>query len=132
MYRKWAHSLCIIYRLVFDVFSESKLMRILFSENRWLVEILTQDLHLLKASFNKYDPINPLNCNMINTYSQKLDFPQQNSCKSFTLNDIWIEHKNLFEEWLRTKISRKGQNTLYCRIRRRTFHTIKREISCSL
>lgn len=57
----------------------------------------------MKASFNKLSSINPLTPVISPTRSQKLDLPENRSCNSFTLNDIWVKHRGLFEEWLKIK-----------------------------
>ncbi len=74
-------------------------------------EIRTQDPRRVKAVFDKYDIIKPLiydqlsqlNCNPINTHSSTTDSLQESKSKSCMLNDIWVKHKNSFEDWLRYK-----------------------------
>jgi intergrase/recombinase len=39
------------------------------------------------------------NCNQMNTYSPSNSL-KESGCKSFMLNEIWIEHKISFEKWL--------------------------------
>ena len=71
-------------------------------------EIRTQDPRRVKALFNEralirpliYDQINPVNCNPVNTHSSATDLPQEIKCKNSILNDVWLNHKNPFEEWL--------------------------------
>jgi len=68
----------------------------------------------VKASFDKLSSINPLNSVITPTHSQKLDLPENRSCNSFTLNDVWIKHQGLFEEWLKNKdISKRTKQNYY-------------------
>ena len=84
----------------------------------------------MKASFDNSRSINPLNSPIIPTCSQKLDLPENRSCKGFTLNDVWIEHKGLFEEWLKNKniSKRTKQNYFSALIRFFESQTVARPI----
>ena len=47
--------------------------------------------------------MNSLKYNLINTHSPTTYPLQESKCKSSILNDIWLKHKNSFEDWLNYK-----------------------------